>query len=137
MGVSTHIGASTHTGGIHKYGSIQMYGAYGHSLSVTMHAFFMLCMFMGHPNIIQTYRGCPNIWRCPNIQGVSKHKGTQTYRGYPNIQGVSKHMGTSEHTGGPKLMDGIQIYGGIQTYRGHPAKPVLLLGSIKHTNTTI
>ena len=26
-------------------------------------------MYSGHPNIIQTYRGCPNIW------GTSKHMG--------------------------------------------------------------
>ena len=45
MGVSKHMGASKHTGGI------QMYGAYGHPLSLTKNAFFLLCMYRGHPNI--------------------------------------------------------------------------------------
>ena len=29
---------------------IQMYGAYGHPLSLTKHAFFVLCMYREHPN---------------------------------------------------------------------------------------
>ena len=70
QGASKHIGAS------------KCIGAYGHPLSLTKHAFFVLCMYRGHPNIIktcrkiskhmgdvQTYRGHPNIWGCPNIQG--------------------------------------------------------------------
>ena len=76
--MSKHMGVSTHIGGIQTYGRIQTYrvaskcmGTYGHSLSVTKHAFFVLCMYGG----IQTYRGCPNIWGHPNIQGVSKHTG--------------------------------------------------------------
>ena len=28
-----------------------MYGAYGHPISLTKHAFFVLCMYRGHPNI--------------------------------------------------------------------------------------
>ena len=40
-----------YTGGIH------MYGAYGHPPSLTKHAFFVLCMYRGHPNVIQTYGG--------------------------------------------------------------------------------
>ena len=60
-------------------------GAYGHPLSLTKHAFFVLCMYRGHPN----------IW------------GIQTY-------GASKDMGMSKHTGGYPNMKGIQTYGGIQ-----------------------
>ena len=44
-------GASKHTGG-----STCM-GAYEHPLSLTKHTFFVLCMYRGHPNIIQTYGG--------------------------------------------------------------------------------
>ena len=55
-------GASKHTGGIQTYGGIQMYGAYGHLLSLTKHAFFVLYMYIRHPNIF------------PNIHG-----GIQTY----------------------------------------------------------
>ena len=50
-------GASKHAGGIQTYGGIQMYGEYGHPLSLTKHAFFVLCMYRGHPNIIQIYGG--------------------------------------------------------------------------------
>ena len=97
QGVSKHMGAS------------KCMGTYGHSLSVTKHAFFVLCMYSGHPNIIDTYRGYPHIWGCPDIQGTAKHKGTQTNRGHPNIiqtyRAVSKHTGASNH----KV--------GVQTYR--------------------
>ena len=49
-----------------------VWGAYGHPHSLKKHAFFMLCMYSGHPK----------IW------------------GYPNIQGASKHMGATKYTGG-------------------------------------
>ena len=75
-GASKHMGVSKHTGGIQTYGGHQMYGAYGHPLSLTKHAFFVLRMYRGHPNIwgIQTYRGCPNI------QGVDKCIGEHVDR---------------------------------------------------------
>ena len=69
--------------------------AYGHSLSVTKHAFFVLCMYGASKHY-------------PNIQGVSIHKGgIQTY-------GWCANKEASKHTGG------VQTYGGIQTYRMHP-----------------
>ena len=86
MGVSTHTGASKHMGapniqgglkiwGIQSYrGASKCMGEYGHSLSVTKQAFFVLCMY-GASKHYQTYRGCPNIWGHPNIQG-----DVQTYR---------------------------------------------------------
>ena len=97
--------------GSYTYGGIQTYGGcpnmrgiqtyrghpnvwYGHSLSGTKHAFFVLCMYGGHPNIIQTYRKCPNI---------------QTYKG-----GASKHMGAFQHTGGHS-----NIWGYLNLW-GHP-----------------
>ena len=40
-----------HTGGIQTYGSIQMYGGIWTPLSLTKHAFFVLCIYRGHPNI--------------------------------------------------------------------------------------
>ena len=52
-----------------------MYGAYGHSLSVTKHAFFVLSMYGG----IQTLS---------KDTGMSKHTG-----------GASKHMGASKCMG--------------------------------------
>ena len=71
---SKHMEASKHMGGVQAYreayGAIQTYGdiptlrghskiqgaskcmgAYGHPLSLTKHAFFVLCMYKGHPNI--------------------------------------------------------------------------------------
>ena len=77
--IGRHMGASKHTGPIQTYGGIQTYkghpniqgalkhmgaskcmGAYGHPLSVTKHAFFVLCMYRGHPNIWGTPMfGCP------------------------------------------------------------------------------
>ena len=84
-------------------------GAYGHPLSLTKHAFFVMfildapntfghCHILGypHPNTqgeakhredIQTYRGCPNMWDVQPYRGVSKD------RGHPNIWGMSKHTG--------------------------------------------
>ena len=48
--------------------------AYGHSLSVTKHAFFVLCMYVG-------------------IQTLSKHtEDVQTYVGIQTYNGVSKHI---------------------------------------------
>ena len=41
-------------------------GAYGHPLSLTKHAFFVLCLYREHPNIW----GPLNIWGCPSIQGT-------------------------------------------------------------------
>ena len=100
-------GVSKHTVGIQTYGGIQMYGAYGHPLSLTKHAFFVLYMYSRHPNIIQktgdiqTYRG-PS-----NHMGKSKHLGgIQSYGSCPDIQGESKYSegiqtwGVSKHTGG-------------------------------------
>ena len=94
-------------------GAAKYMGTYGHSLSVTKHAFFVLCMYRGHPNIIHTYRGCPNIW------------GVQTYRGHPNtghpnIQGVFKHTGVSKHMGTSKHAGGIQTYGRCPNIQGQP-----------------
>ena len=49
-------------------------------LSVTKHAFFVLCMYRVHPNIFQTC-GHPNmwghthIWECSHIFRASKHRG--------------------------------------------------------------
>ena len=128
QGVSKHIGHSN----IH--GASKCMGAYGHSLSMTKHDFFVLCMYRQHANIIQTYRGMSKHtggiqtygW-CPNIQGISKHvqgvskhtgsiqtcEGVQTCRGHPNIWEVSKHAGDIQTYGG------VQNTGAIQTYRGH------------------
>ena len=96
-GASKHMRVSKHEGypnilgcphilGIQTYGDIQTYRGpskhMGHPsvwgiwtpLSVTKHAFFVLCMYREHPNIIQTYRGFPHIWGHSNIQGT-----VQTY----------------------------------------------------------
>ena len=79
--VSIHMGASKQTGGIqtiaagwkvlpavlHIWGHPNIQGApkhTGHSISLTNHAFFVLCMYRG----IQTYSGHPNI-------GGPKHTG--------------------------------------------------------------
>ena len=102
MGVQTYReaygGIQTHPNiqeGIQTYGGIQLYGAYGHPLSLTKHAFFVLCMYRGHPN----------------IQGASKPMGVQTYR--EAYGGIQTH---------PNIQEGIQTYGGIQLYGayGHP-----------------
>ena len=51
------MGPSEQTGGI------QMYGAIWTPLSLTKHAFFVLCMYSMHPNIIKT--GCPYMFGHP------------------------------------------------------------------------
>ena len=91
-GISKHIGMSKHEEHQNIQGASKCMGAYGHSLSVTKHAFFVLYMY----------------------GEASKH--------YPNIQGVSKHMGTSKHMAGHVQTYGsIHTYsGGIQTYMGCP-----------------
>ena len=81
MGASKHMAASKHTG------DIQMYGGIWIPLSLTKHALFVLLMYRGHPNIIQTY------W------GASKH-------------GVSKHTGGTQMYGGGQTYR--EAYGGIQ-----------------------
>ena len=106
-------------------------GIYGHFLSLTKNAFFVLCMYRG----IQTYGGCPNIWGCTNILG---HKDTPKYVGHPNmgvfknmgcpnIQGISKHIqGVSKHMGGIQTygrcpnIQGASKYVGVSKHMGHP-----------------
>ena len=48
-GIQTY-GASNIQGSKHM-GASKCMGAYGHPLSLTRHAFFMLCMYRGHPNV--------------------------------------------------------------------------------------
>ena len=101
-----------------------MYGGIQRPLSLTKHAFFVLCMYKGHTN----------IWGHTNILGVSKHMGAskhaggvQRYSGHTDtppksdkacflcvvyVQGAYKHMGAYKHIGG------VQTYGGIKTCRG-------------------
>ena len=67
-----------------------MYRGIGTPLSLTKHAFFLLCMY-----------GASKYHQ--NIQGASKHMG------------VSKHTG-----GIQTYVGGVQTYGDIQTYAGHP-----------------
>ena len=87
-------------------------GAYGHPLSLTKHAFFVLSMYRGHPKH-------PNSQTSAKLQGVSKHgwcpsiqraskQGPPKHKGHPNIQGSI--WGASKHT------ETIQTYGGIQKY---------------------
>ena len=109
-GYSNIWGMSKHEGHPNIQGESKCMGAYGHSLSATKHAFFVLCMYggiqtlskhtwgvqtCGHPNIQGMHQ---NIWWHPNIQGsiqniwvLSKHGGIQTYRVHPHIWG---HMDT-------------------------------------------
>ena len=102
QGASKHRGTQTYpknTGGASKH-----MGVYRHPLSLTKHAFFVLCVYSGHPNIqggIQT-REASKHRQCPNLQG-----GIQTYGGNQTYRRVSEHMGVSKHT-----VD-IQTYGGI------------------------
>ena len=101
------MGAFKHTGGHPNiWGHPNVQGIWT-PLSVTKDAFFVLCMYRGHPNIFQTY-------------GASKHGGIQIYRGlsnhmeHQNIQGVHHNkQGTSKHIGGVQTYGGIQMYGGI------------------------
>ena len=72
--------------GIQTYGASKCMGAYGHPHSLTKHAFFVLCMYRGHPNIIQADGGIQTY-------GMSKHMG------HADIQGVSKHVRASKHGG--------------------------------------
>ena len=91
-GIQTYGGVQTYReayGGIQTYrgpskhmGASKCMGAYGHPLSLTNHAFFVLCMYRG----IQTYGGCPSIQGHPNIgdsliyRGIQTYGGVQTYR---------------------------------------------------------
>ena len=57
MGASKDTGSHPNTRGIQTHGVSNIQGAfkcmeaYGHPLSLTKHAFFVLCMHRGHPNI--------------------------------------------------------------------------------------
>ena len=74
-------GIQTYRECIQTYEGIQMYRVIWTPLTLTKHAFFVLCLYRGHPTIIQTYRGASKH------MGVSKNTG-----GYPNIQGASKKL---------------------------------------------
>ena len=75
-GVFKIMGHSNIQGSSKHMGASKCIGAYGHPLSLTKHALFVLCMYRGHPNIIKTYREHPNMW------GVQTYGGIQTYRGH-------------------------------------------------------
>ena len=68
-GTSKHMGVS------------KCMGAYGHPLSMTKHAFFVMYMYSRHPNIfptpggIQPYGGHPTIW------GIQTYRSVHTYSG--------------------------------------------------------
>ena len=72
-------------------GACRCMGACGHLLCLTKYPFFVLCMYMGHPNIIQIYGGIQTL-------GLSKHTGASKHTGgHPNICGhpnVWGHMDT-------------------------------------------
>ena len=76
--MQTYRGVQTYRGCIQAYGGIQMYGAYGHPLSLTKHAFFVLCLYRGiqtsykHIGGIQTYGGVQAY------RGIQKQGGTKT-----------------------------------------------------------
>ena len=113
-GIQTYRWASKLMGGIQTYGASKCMEVYRHLRSLTKYAFFVLCMYRGHPN-----------GKYQNMQEASKHMGAFKHTGgHPDIQGVSKHMGASKYKGPSKHMRGIQTYrgcfqryGGIQTYR--------------------
>ena len=103
--------ASKHTGAVHTYEGIQTYRGTSKTysgcphiwgiwtpLSVTKHAFFVLCIYRG----IQTY-GVIQMW------GASKHMGV-----YTHIQGASKHRGVPVYTQHKESMlcqtKGVSIY---------------------------
>ena len=91
-------------------GASKCMGTYGHSCSVTKHAFFVLSMYWGHPNIIQTYRGCPNIQNICGIQTyrwcIQTYGGIQTYRGCPNIKGGTQTYGSCPNIWGHQNIQG-------------------------------
>ena len=130
MGVPNHTAAiqtyrvSKHMRGVKHMAGVQTYGG---------------CPDIPwHPNMW----GSPNLWGSSKHMGVSKHEGYPYMLGCPNILGASKHMqvvskqmghpnigvskyvaskhrdvqtwGASKHTGG------IQTYGVVQAYGGHP-----------------
>ena len=72
-GTSKHMGASKHTGCIHTYGCIQIYGSIWTPPSVTQHAFYVLCMYRGHPKITQTYS---RVFK--HMGGIQTYEGAQT-----------------------------------------------------------
>ena len=109
-GIQTYGGASKHEGHPNIQGSSKCMGAYGHSLSVTKYAFFVLCMYVGHPNI----KGYPNIWECPHI-----FRGHPNI-GMPNIQGSIQTCGASKYTGGCPNMGASKHTEGYPNIWGHP-----------------
>ena len=124
-GVQTY-GTSKHTGVHPNIWGIQMYGVYGHPLSLIKHAFFVLCMYRGHPNIIQNM-GAVQIYRAvQHTGGIQTYGAVQIYReafkcvGCPNIQGAIQTSNASKHMGHlKKKTGGIQTHGVIPTYGGH------------------
>ena len=125
--VQIYWGVQTYRGHLNIWG-IKCIGAIWHPLSLTKHAFFVLCMYSRHPNIFQTYMGAP---KC---MGVSKHTGgIQTYGGIKIYRRVSKHMGASKHTGSYPNMGHPNIWGclNIQGASKH-GEHLYIQGAYKH-----
>ena len=142
MGVYKHMGASKHTGGHPSiWGHTNVWGAYGHPLSLTKYAFFMLYMYGRHPNIIQTYGGVQTYGGYPIIQEASKHRwgvqhmGPSKHTGeHPNIQGASKCIWAYGH---PLSLTKhaffvVCMYRGHQTSSKHTGSIQTYVGVSKH-----
>ena len=94
--------------------------------------FFVLYMYSRHPNIFQAYMGASkDMAVSTHIQGASKHRDAQTYRG------VSTQLGAYKHTGGVQAW-GIQTYRGLSKHMGHPniQGVIQTYGASKHTGGT-
>ena len=57
----------------------------------------------------------PCMFGCCHMYG-----GIQRYEGHPNIWGVSKHGGIQTYREASKHVGGVQTYCNIKTYRKHP-----------------
>ena len=83
IGASKHMGTSKYVDTSKQLGQSNVRGIWK-PLSVTNHAFFVLCIYRRHPNIFQTYQGIQtygghrNIWPHPN------NRGSQIYGAYGN-----------------------------------------------------
>ena len=127
-------GVSKHEGHPNMQGACKCMRAYGHYLSVTKHAFFVLCMY-GGIQTLSKHTGVSKHMGHPNIQGVSTHGGIQTYRGpskhtgQSNVWGIWTPLSVTKHAffvlcmyrGHPNIFQtyrSIQTYGSVHTYSG-------------------
>ena len=85
--VFKHMEVSKHKGHPNMQRHPNVWG-HGHSLGVTKHVFFVLCMYGGIQTLSKHTGGVHTYGGIQTYRGPCKHKGHQNMQGYPNVWGI-------------------------------------------------